>query len=133
MVDKVTDSLEKTTVLTGGVVKLMDQVTEAVESQTTAIAQITEGIDQISAVVQTNSATSEECAAASEELSSQANIMHQLMAEFHVGSKGSLGGGGFSGSSAFGTDSWADVSGQDSTPMLGSGRSNDNPFSGIKY
>ncbi len=133
VVDKVTESLEKTTVLTSGVVKLMDQVTEAVESQTTAIAQITEGIDQISAVVQTNSATSEECAAASEELSSQANIMHQLMAEFHVGSKGSLGGGGFSGSSAYGGgDSWADsVSGQE-PPMLG-GRSNDNPFSGIKY
>ena len=133
VVDKVTESLEKTTVLTSGVVKLMDQVTEAVESQTTAIAQITEGIDQISAVVQTNSATSEECAAASEELSSQANIMYQLMAEFHVGSKGSLGGGGFSGSSAYGGgDSWADsVSGQE-PPMLG-GRSNDNPFSGIKY
>jgi len=133
VVDKVTESLEKTTVLTSGVVKLMDKVTEAVESQTTAIAQITEGIDQISAVVQTNSATSEECAAASEELSSQANIMHQLMAEFHVGSKGSLGGGGFSGSSAYGGgDSWADsVSGQE-PPMLG-GRSNDNPFSGIKY
>ncbi|MDE7260879.1 MAG: MCP four helix bundle domain-containing protein [Oscillospiraceae bacterium] len=132
VVGKVTDSLEKTTVLTGGVVKLMDQVTEAVESQTTAISQITEGIDQISAVVQTNSATSEECAAASEELSSQANIMHQLMAEFNVGNKGSLGGGGFSGSSAFGGgDSWGSDSFQD-TPMLG-GRSNDNPFSGIKY
>ncbi|MBD5162081.1 MAG: methyl-accepting chemotaxis protein [Oscillibacter sp.] len=132
VVDKVTDSLEKTTVLTGGVVKLMDQVTEAVESQTTAISQITEGIDQISAVVQTNSATSEECAAASEELSSQASIMHQLMAEFHVGSKGSLGGGGFSGSSAYGGgDSWSEPAPSGDPLMLG-GRS-DNPFSNIKY
>ena len=134
VVDKVTDSLEKTTALTSGVVQLMDQVTEAVESQTTAISQITEGIDQISAVVQTNSATSEECAAASEELSSQANIMHQLMSEFNVGNKGSLGGGGFSGSSAYGgsSDGWDSVSSQD-TPMLGGSRSSDNPFSGIKY
>ena len=133
VVGKVTESLEQTTVLASGVSKLMDQVTEAVESQTTAISQITEGIDQISAVVQTNSATSEECAAASEELSSQANIMHQLMAEFKVGNRGSLGGGGFS-SSAFptGGDGWAEVPPSQEPPMLG-GRSNDNPFSGIKY
>jgi len=133
VVNKVTESLEQTTVLASGVSQLMDQVTEAVESQTTAISQITEGIDQISAVVQTNSATSEECAAASEELSSQANIMHQLMAEFKVGNRGSLGGGGFS-SSAFptGGDGWAEVPSSQEPPMLG-GRSNDNPFSGIKY
>ena len=133
VVGKVTESLEQTTVLASGVSKLMDQVTEAVESQTTAISQITEGIDQISAVVQTNSATSEECAAASEELSSQANIMHQLMAEFKVGNRGSLGGGGFS-SSAFptGGDGWAEGPSSQEPPMLG-GRSNDNPFSGIKY
>ena len=133
VVGKVTESLEQTTVLASGVSKLMDQVTEAVESQTTAISQITEGIDQISAVVQTNSATSEECAAASEELSSQANIMHQLMAEFKVGNRGSLGGGGFS-SSAFptGGDGWAEVPSSQEPPILG-GRSNDNPFSGIKY
>ncbi len=132
VVGKVTESLEQTTVLASGVSKLMDQVTEAVESQTTAISQITEGIDQISAVVQTNSATSEECAAASEELSSQANIMHQLMAEFKVGNRGSLGGGGFSSSAFPGGDGWAEVPSSQEPPMLG-GRSNDNPFSGIKY
>ena len=130
VVSKVTESLEKTTVLAGSVVQLMDQVTEAVESQTTAISQITEGIDQISAVVQTNSATSEECAAASEELSSQANIMHQLMAEFQVGSKGA-----FSGSAPRVTPvvdaGWSDVpSGGD--PLMLGGR-NDNPFGGPKY
>ena len=130
VVSKVTESLEKTTVLAGSVVQLMDQVTEAVESQTTAISQITEGIDQISAVVQTNSATSEECAAASEELSSQANIMHQLMAEFQVGSKGA-----FSGSAPRVTPvvdaGWSDVpSGGD--PLMLGGRS-DNPFGGPKY
>ena len=131
VVGKVTESLEKTTVLTSSVVTLMDQVTDAVENQTTAISQITEGIDQISAVVQTNSATSEECAAASEELSSQANIMHQLMAEFQVGSKG-----GFTSSAPtpapahYSTaDSWGDTSAD--PLMLGS--RNDNPFGGPKY
>ena len=128
VVGKVTESLERTADLTGGVVKLMDQVTDAVESQTTAISQITEGIDQISAVVQTNSATSEECAAASEELSSQANIMHQLMAEFQVGNKGSFGGG-FSAGTSHAADAWGDMP---SDPLMLGGR-NDNPFGGPKY
>jgi len=128
VVNKVTDSLEQTTVLAGGVSKLMEQVTEAVENQTTAISQITEGIDQISAVVQTNSATSEECAAASEELSSQANIMHQLMAQFQVSNKGGFSGG----SSSFngGGDNWGDNGGSD--PLMLGGRS-DSPFGGSKY
>ena len=46
--------------------------------------QVTEGIDQISAVVQTNSATSEESAAASEELSSQATLMKELLSRFKL-------------------------------------------------
>ena len=130
VVGKVTESLERTTVLASSVVTMMERVAEAVENQTTAIAQVTEGIDQISAVVQTNSATSEECAAASEELSSQANIMHQLMAEFQVGSKGA-----FSGSAPRVTPvvdaGWSDVpSGGD--PLMLGGRS-DNPFGGPKY
>ncbi len=131
VVSKVTDSLEKTTVLTGSVVGLMDQVTEAVENQTTAISQITEGIDQISAVVQTNSATSEECAAASEELSSQANIMHQLMAEFQVGNKGGFSSPAAPRFSSAESTGWSDAPSAD--PLMLSGRSSDNPFSGSKY
>ena len=131
VVEKVTESLERTTTLTSGVVSLMDQVTEAVENQTTAISQITEGIDQISAVVQTNSATSEECAAASEELSSQANIMHQLMAEFQVGNKGGFGSSAPTSRFSAGSDAgWGDSSMSD--PLMLGGR-NDNPFSGPKY
>ena len=129
VVGKVTESLEKTTVLTSSVVTLMDQVTDAVENQTTAISQITEGIDQISAVVQTNSATSEECAAASEQLSSQANIMHQLMAEFQVGSKGGFTSSAPAPAHYSTADSWGDTSAD--PLMLGS--RNDNPFGGPKY
>ncbi|MBR3560448.1 MAG: methyl-accepting chemotaxis protein, partial [Oscillospiraceae bacterium] len=40
------------------------------------------GIDQISSVVQTNSATAEESAAASEELSGQANLLKELIGRF---------------------------------------------------
>jgi methyl-accepting chemotaxis protein len=45
---------------------------------------VSEGIHQISAVVQTNSATSEESAAASEELSTQASLMKEMMSKFRL-------------------------------------------------
>ena len=139
VVGKVTESLERTTVLASDVVSMMESVAEAVENQTTAIAQVTEGIDQISAVVQTNSATSEECAAASEQLSSQANIMHQLMAEFRISNRAGFGGGsssfGSAGSSFSGGDSgWGGAAPADEEPIvLSSGRSSDNPFTNVKY
>ena len=84
VVNKVTQSLERTSQSAGGVTEKMAIVVEAVECQTAAIVQVTEGIEQISSVVQTNSATSEECAAASEELSSQANLLKQLMTAFRL-------------------------------------------------
>ncbi len=135
VVGKVTESLERTTVLASNVVSMMESVAEAVENQTTAIAQVTEGIDQISAVVQTNSATSEECAAASEELSSQANIMHQLMAEFRISNRAGFGSSSASSfSSGSGESSWSSAAPMDDEPVvLSSGRSSDNPFTNVKY
>jgi methyl-accepting chemotaxis protein len=41
-------------------------------------------VDQISSVVQTNSATAEESAAASEELSGQAQILKSLVGRFRL-------------------------------------------------
>ena len=41
-----------------------------------------DGVDQISSVVQNNSATAEESAAASEELSGQAQLLKDLVAKF---------------------------------------------------
>ncbi len=84
VVNKVTQSLERTSESAGGVTAKMSIVVEAVENQTTAITQVTEGIDQISSVVQTNSATSEQSAAASEELSSQASLLKNLVSSFHL-------------------------------------------------
>ena len=84
VVARVTESLEKTSQIAGGVTSRMSVVVEAVEKQTIAISQITEGVDQISAVVQTNSATSEESAAASEELSSQAGLLDGLVSSFRL-------------------------------------------------
>ncbi|MCI9609411.1 MAG: HAMP domain-containing protein [Oscillibacter sp.] len=81
-VEKVTESLEQTSISAGHVTTQMNIVVEAVENQTSAINQVTEGIDQISSVVQTNSATAQESAAASEELSAEAASLKQLVDRF---------------------------------------------------
>ena len=52
--------------------------------QAVAIEQIKEGVNQVSAVVQMNTATSEECAASSEELSGQAGILKGLVQTFKL-------------------------------------------------
>ena len=85
-VGQVTASLERTSELAGNVSIQMDVVVEAVENQTASLTQVTEGIDQISSVVQTNSATAEESAAASEELSAEANSLKQLVDRFTLAS-----------------------------------------------
>lgn len=59
-------------------------IKEASNYQATAIAQIDQAIAQVSQVVQTNSATSEECAAASIELSNQANFMSELLSVYRL-------------------------------------------------
>lgn len=75
--DKIVDSAEKST-------ELLKEITEASHMQAEAIAQVTLGIDQISSVVQMNSATSEESAAASTELSNQAQILKELVDSFKI-------------------------------------------------
>ena len=81
-VSKVTESLEQTNQMAGNVTSKVATVVEAVEKQTAALAQVDDGIGQIATVVQTNSATSEECAAASQELSSQAGLLKKLVSAF---------------------------------------------------
>jgi len=63
--------------------KIQDIAT-ATEQQSEAVEQITIGLDQISSVVQTNSATAEESAAASAELSHQAEQLRALTNEFKL-------------------------------------------------
>ena len=60
-------------------------VAEALSAQEDAFEQISSGVDHINDVVQTNAATSEECAAASQEMSSQATMLEELIRELHVG------------------------------------------------
>lgn len=84
-------------------VKNCDDQVEGIASssnyQATAVAQIEQAIAQVSQVVQTNSATSEQCAAASEELSNQATRMRDLLSIYNLGTGHSIGVGTDSSSS----------------------------------
>lgn len=84
IVDETAKSLVLVVENTRHVTTKVDRISENLKEQTEAISQITLGIDQVSAVVQTNSATAEESAAASEELSSQAQILKQLVGQFQL-------------------------------------------------
>lgn len=64
---------------------IINGIAESSNYQATAVAQIEQAITQVSQVVQTNSATSEECAAASEELSNQASRMRDMLSIYHLG------------------------------------------------
>ena len=59
-------------------------IADALEAQTAAIAQIDDGVEHINEVVKTNSATSEQCAAASQEMSGQAENLEGLIRKFRV-------------------------------------------------
>lgn len=82
VVDRVTEALEQTGKLAGNVTVKMEQVVDAVEKQTVAMEQVATSVGQISEVVENNSATSQECAAASEELSSQSGLLKKLICAF---------------------------------------------------
>ncbi|MDY3796600.1 MAG: methyl-accepting chemotaxis protein [Agathobacter sp.] len=74
--------------ITQGVSKsgtLIAEIAESSNYQATAVAQINQAIGQVSQVVQTNSATSEQCAAASEELSNQAIHMREMLSIYNLG------------------------------------------------
>ncbi len=66
------------------IVNIISDIASASNEQATAVAQIDQALSQVSDVVQSNSATSEQCAAASEELSNQAMRLRELIARFKL-------------------------------------------------
>lgn len=64
---------------------IINGIAESSNYQATAVAQIEQAISQVSQVVQTNSATSQQCAAASEELSNQASRMREMLSIYNLG------------------------------------------------
>lgn len=69
---------------TQSVLKTVEKIADAAGEQASTITMITQGMEQISDIVQTNSATAEESAAASEELSSQAEMLNNLVNQFKL-------------------------------------------------
>ena len=97
--DAIADVVQKSEVIING-------IAESSNYQATAVAEIDQAIAQVSQVVQTNSATSEQCAAASEELSNQAARMKEMLSIYNLGSARSASSytGGSSSSSASNVD-----------------------------
>jgi methyl-accepting chemotaxis protein len=81
---EIVSGVEKAASLVGG-------IAEASNEQASGIAQVNKGIEQVSQVVQNNSATAEQSAAASEELSSQAELLKEMVSQFKIKKTAALG------------------------------------------
>lgn len=75
-----------TNVVTGSdqVREFVNDIARTSKEQSDAVSQILIGVEQISSVIQSNSATAEESAAASEELSGQADLLKQNVEQFQT-------------------------------------------------
>ncbi|MDR1688717.1 MAG: methyl-accepting chemotaxis protein [Clostridiales bacterium] len=85
--DIANDTAGSLRLIIGGVSEVSEIITginAASQEQSLSIKQVLEGINQITEVVQTNSAASEESASASQELSSQAEVLKGLVEVFKL-------------------------------------------------
>ncbi|MFV0313776.1 MAG: methyl-accepting chemotaxis protein [Anaerotignum sp.] len=84
IVHQTATSLEEIVQGAGQTGEIIQHIADASVEQAEAITQVNMGVEQIASVVQTNSATAEEQAAASEELSAQAQMLKELLARFSL-------------------------------------------------
>lgn len=75
--DEIVDNIKKTAAL-------IDDIARASQQQAAELTEVQNGVVQISHVVQANSATSEQSAAASQELSGQAQLLDELTGRFQL-------------------------------------------------
>lgn len=75
--NEIVESIAKTS-------NLVHDITMASNQQASVITQLNQAITQVSQVIQTNSATAEESAAASEELSTQADLLKELVSKYKL-------------------------------------------------
>ena len=89
--DETSDSLKKIVADISESNQLIEEISRSSEAQSIGISQINTGIDQVAQVVQQNSATAEEEAAASEQMSSQSQLLQELIAQFKLKGAGTGG------------------------------------------
>ncbi len=78
------DSLHRIINDIDSVSQLINDIYATAKEQTEGVSEISVGIGQISEVVQRNSSTSEEAAAAAQELNSQSELLSQMVSNFKV-------------------------------------------------
>ncbi len=88
--DQTADALQSIVSGVDKAAELVAQIAVASGEQVLGIKQINTSIDEMMRVVQTNSATSEETAAASEELSSQAEMLRDMVSGFQLRGKSEI-------------------------------------------
>jgi methyl-accepting chemotaxis protein len=84
MADKTSEALSEIVAAAGKMTGLVAEIAAASNEQAQGVSQITQGLGQVDQVTQQNTAHAEESAAASEELSSQAQLLQQLVATFTI-------------------------------------------------
>lgn len=84
LADDTAESFDKVYETVDALAENAKTITENSGKQDLAIHQAAEGVDQISSVVQTNSATAEQSAAASQELTGQAQALKALVERFRL-------------------------------------------------
>ena len=78
------DSLKQVVDISQQVYDMIQEIVTISQEQTDEINQMADRVRDVSALIQANSATAEQSAAASQELSSQAQTMRNLVAHFHT-------------------------------------------------
>ena len=84
IVERVNASLQSVVELSQSNAVKIESVQSMSAKQSSAMSHVTTGIDQVVKVIQQNSATAEESAAASEEMSSQSNVLENMVAQFRL-------------------------------------------------
>ena len=84
LANETSEALQSIKLGVGEVAALVSEIATASVKQNSSLQMLNQGVMQVSNVVQTNSATAEESAAASVELSAQAEVLREAVSQFRV-------------------------------------------------
>ena len=82
--EQTADVFQKIVEQTNEINSLAIKMSESLNGQASRVSELNEGMQEISVVIQSNSATAEESAATSEELSSQMQMLKEMVTEFRI-------------------------------------------------